>query len=200
FLLIFCILSVKTIVQGDYTFTLFNIDPFFKTKEDFKYIVAGAALLCFSFLGFDSVSTFSEETKNARKNIPRAILLITLIGGLIFTIVSYFLHSIWPDYTNISDPDSLSYSIIAMVGGPFLETTFLVIYALTGLGSAISSQASGARVLYAMGRDGQLPIGFFGKLHPKFKTPINNILLISVLSLSALFLSLSLVTSFINFG
>src|SRR5699024_6084566 len=81
-----------------------------------------------------------------------------------------------------------------------LETTFLVIYALTGLGSAISSQASGARVLYAMGRDGQLPKKFFGKLHPKFKTPMNNILLISFLSLSALFLSLSLVTSFINFG
>src|SRR5699024_9926983 len=188
------------IVQGDSSFILFNIEPFYSSRDNFQYLVAGAALLCFSFLGFDSVSTFSEETKNASKNIPRAIMIITLLGGLIFAVISYFLHSIWPDYTNISDPDSLAYTIIEIVGGPFLSSTFLVIYALTGLGSAISSQASGARVLYAMGRDGQLPKAFFGKLHHKYKTPMNNILLISVLSLSALFLSLSLVTSFINFG
>jgi len=200
FLIIFCVLSIKTIVQGDSSFILFNIEPFYSSRDNFQYLVAGAALLCFSFLGFDSVSTFSEETKNASKNIPRAIMIITLLGGLIFAVISYFLHSIWPDYTNISDPDSLAYTIIEIVGGPFLSSTFLVIYALTGLGSAISSQASGARVLYAMGRDGQLPKAFFGKLHHKYKTPMNNILLISVLSLSALFLSLSLVTSFINFG
>lgn len=200
FLIIFCILSFKTLMQGEYSLSLLTIEPFFSGKDNFKYLVAGAALLSFSFLGFDSVSTFSEETKNATKNIPRAIMLITLIGGLLFAVVSYFLHSLAPNYTNIVDADSLAYSIIATAGGPFLETTFLVIYALTGLGSAISSQASGARVLFAMGRDGQLPKSFFGKLHPKYKTPMNNILLISVLSLTALFVSLSLVTSFINFG
>src|SRR5699024_4679153 len=201
FLIIFCILSIKTMLQNEGTFiTLFNLEPFFNGKEDFKYLVAGAALLCFSFLGFDSVSTFSEETKNASKNIPRAIMLITLLGGVIFAIISYFLHNIGPDYTNISNPDSLAYNIIEIVGGPFLETAFLVIYALTGLGSAMSAQASGARVLYAMGRDGQLPRSFFGKLHPKLKTPRNNIMLISIISLLALFASLSMVNSFINFG
>ncbi len=77
---------------------------------------------------------------------------------------------------------------------------FLMMYAMGVLGSAMSSQASAARVLYAMGRDGQLPNKFFGKLNKRYQTPTNNIILISFLSLSSLFLSLTLVASFINFG
>lgn len=64
----------------------------------------------------------------------------------------------------------------------------------------MSSQASASRVLYAMGRDGQLPKRFFGTLHKKYNTPVNNILVISGFSLLALVLSLTLVASFINFG
>jgi amino acid transporter len=199
FLLIFCILAVKEITSGTGTGMLVNMKPFFNPDESFKYVVAGAALLCFSFLGFDSVSAFSEETINPRKNIPRAIFIITLTGGILFSTVAYFAHNVWPDYMGFTDPDAAAYDIIGLVGGSFLKSLFLVIYGIVVFGSALTSQASGARVLYAMGRDGQLPT-FFGKLHPVLKTPINNIILISVLSLLALFLSLSLVASFINFG
>ncbi|MFC5587954.1 APC family permease [Sporosarcina soli] len=200
FLAVFCLLSIKSIVQGEGTGVLVNLEPFFNTKESFKYIVAGAALLCFSFLGFDSVSTFSEEVKNPEKNIPRAIFLVTIIGGLCFIIVSYVAHNVWPNYMGFKDPDSAAYEIIFLIGGNALQAAFLAITALVVFGSASASQASAARVLYAMGRDGQLPTGFFGKLHEKTRTPVNNILLIGVLSLSALFLSLTFVASFINFG
>lgn len=200
FLIIFCTLSIKEITLGTGTGTLYNMDPIINREESFKYVVAGAALLCFSFLGFDSVSTFSEETINPKKNIPKAIFIITLMGGLIFTMVSYFAHNVWPDYMSFTDPDSASYDIIGLVGGNVLKTMFLAITAIVVFGSAMSSQASAARVLYAMGREGQLPKRFFGKLNKKHKTPTNNILLISFLSLPSLFLSLSLVASFINFG
>src|SRR5690606_5185240 len=89
FIIVFAVLSIKSIMQGEGTGMLLNIEPFFQTNESFTYIVAGAALLCFSFLGFDSVSTFSEETVNPERNIPRAIFIITLIGGLIFVTVAY---------------------------------------------------------------------------------------------------------------
>lgn len=166
----------------------------------FPQIVAGAALLCFSFLGFDAVSTFSEEVKNPKKNIPRAILIVTIIGGIIFIIVSYLAHNVWPDYNSFKDADAASYEIMARVGGSALESAFLAVTAIVVFGSASAAQASASRVLYAMGRDGQLPKSFFGKLSKKTKVPVNNILLISLLSLSALFLSLTLVASFINFG
>ncbi len=200
FLLIFCILSIKSILQGTGTGTLFNIEPFFNPDETFSLIVAGAALLCFSFLGFDSVTAFAEETVNPKKNIPRSLILVTLIGGFIFIVVSYLSHNLWPDYMSFSNPDSAAYEIIGLVGGNVLSTTFLVVTAFVVFGSATASLASASRVLFAMGRDGQLPEKFFGKLHKKYKTPVNNILLISCLSLSALFLSLTLVASFINFG
>lgn len=200
FIIVFAVLSIKSIMQGEGTGMLLNIEPFFQTNESFTYIVAGAALLCFSFLGFDSVSTFSEETVNPERNIPRAIFIITLIGGLIFVTVAYLAHQVWPDYMSFKDPDSASYEIIELIGGSALKTMFLMMYAMGVLGSAMSSQASAARVLYAMGRDGQLPNRFFGKLNKRYQTPTNNILLISFLSLSSLFLSLTLVASFINFG
>lgn len=114
--------------------------------------------------------------------------------------MAYLAHQVWPDYMSFKDPDSASYEIIELIGGSALKTMFLMMYAMGVLGSAMSSQASAARVLYAMGRDGQLPNKFFGKLNKRYQTPTNNIILISFLSLSSLFLSLTLVASFINFG
>lgn len=199
FIVIFIGLAAKDIMDGAGTGAIFNFEPFYNPEESFSYIVAGAALLCFSFLGFDSATAFAEETINPKKTIPRAVLIITLVGGAIFMSVSYFAHNVWPDYTTFTNADSASHEIITFVGGKLLASGFLAVYFVTVFGSAMSSQASASRVLFAMGRDGQLP-RFFGKLHHKYQTPINNILLISVLSLLSLVLSLTLVASFINFG
>ncbi|MGE7836134.1 APC family permease [Viridibacillus arvi] len=200
FILIFIGFSIKEILMGESTTTLFSLEPFFNSKEPLSYTIAGAALLCFCFLGFESVTAFSEETVNPKKTIPRAVILITLGGGLIFTCVSYFSHLVWPAYQTFNRPDAAAYDIINFVGGKVMYSIYLALYALAVLGSAMSSQASASRVLYTMGRDGQFPKKFFGTLHPKYKTPVNNILLISIFSLLALFLSLELVASFINFG
>ncbi len=199
FIFIFICLSAKEITGGAGTGTIFNFEPFYNPEESFSYLVAGAALLCFSFLGFDSATAFAEETINPEKTIPRAVFIITLVGGAIFMSVSYFAHNVWPDYTTFTDPDSASHEIITFVGGKLFSSLFLAVYAITAFGSAMSSQASASRVLFAMGRDGQLP-KFFGRLHHKFQTPVNNILIIGTISLLALVLSLTLLASFINFG
>ncbi|MFL0364703.1 APC family permease [Pseudobacillus sp. 179-B 2D1 NHS] len=200
FILLFIGLSIKEIAGGAGTGTLFSLKPFYNSEEPLSFIISGAALLCFSFLGFDSATAFAEETVNPQKNIPRAVFIITLVGGAIFITVSYFAQNVWPNYNSFVDPDSAAHEIIKFVGGKALASAFLAVYAVTAFGSAMSSQASASRVLYAMGRDGQLPNKFFGTLHQKYNTPVNNILLISAISLLALFLSLSLVASFINFG
>ncbi|EJQ37633.1 hypothetical protein IEE_05192 [Bacillus cereus BAG5X1-1] len=200
FILIFIGFSIKEIFMEESTATLLSLEPFFNSKEPFSYTIAGAALLCFCFLGFESVTAFAEETVNPKKTIPRAVILITLGGGLIFTSVSYFSHLVWPAYNTFNNPDSAAYEIIKLVGGRAMYSIYLALYALAVLGSAMSSQASASRVLYTMGRDGQFPKRFFGTLHPRYRTPVNNILIISSFSLLALFLSLDLVASFINFG
>lgn len=203
FAVIFSLSSIYSVESGIGTGIIFgNMDPVinFSVEDPFKYIIAGASLLCFSFLGFDSVTTFSEEVENPEKTIPKAIFLVTLIGGILFITVSYFAYQVWPNYTLFPDLDAASAEVIQVVGGKFLYSIFLTIFALSIIGSALSSQASGARILFAMGRDGQLPKKFFGRLHPKYKTPTFNILLIGAISISATFLSLGLIASFINFG
>lgn len=200
FILLFIGFSIKEVIGGAGAGTLFTFEPFYNSEEPFSFIVAGAALLCFSFLGFDSATTFAEETVKPAKTIPRAVFSITLAGGAVFIAVSYFAHLVWPNYGTFSNPDSASHEIITFVGGEALASGFLAVYAITAFGSAMSSQASASRILYAMGRDGQLPRKFFGTLHSKLQTPVNNILFISAFSLLALFVSLSLVASFINFG
>ncbi|WP_330219164.1 APC family permease [Peribacillus butanolivorans] len=200
FIAIFIGLSIREITGGTGTGTLWSFESFYNTNEHFSFIVAGAALLCFSFLGFDSATAFAEETIQPEKTIPRAIYIIMFTGGILFIAVSYFAHNVWPLYDTFSNADAAANEIITLVGGKTFATFFLAVYGFTAFGSAMSSQASASRVLYAMGRDGQLPKRFFGTLHKKYNTPVNNILVISGFSLLALVLSLTLVASFINFG
>ena len=65
----------------------------------FGALMAGAAVLCLSFLGFDAVSTLAEECRDARRDVPRAIILTTLFAGLLFTVLAYVSQLVLPGST-----------------------------------------------------------------------------------------------------
>ncbi len=199
-LIVFVALSIKGIMDGMGTGTLLSAKPFFNPDVPLTSIMAGASLLCLSFLGFDAVSTLSEETKNANYVIPKAIMLVTLIGGAIFIFVSYIGHMIYPDYGSFKNPDTAAYEIIKFTGGNLLISIFAPASLVGCLASGLASHSSVTRLLYAMGRDSILPKKLFGYIHPRFKTPVFNVVLVGFLSLSALFVDLVTATSFINFG
>src|SRR5690606_11858918 len=90
--------------------------------------------------------------------------------------------------------------IAVMIGRNLFLSIFLAGALFSVFASGLAAQLSASRLLYAMGRDGVLPKRFFGYLHPKFNSPVANILLIGVLSLGAIFLSLEEATSLINVG
>jgi putrescine importer len=69
-------------------------------------IITGATIVCFSFLGFDAVTTLSEETPDAARTIPKAIFLTALYGGLIFIAASFFMQLFFPDISRFKDPDA----------------------------------------------------------------------------------------------
>ncbi|MGE8150775.1 APC family permease [Pseudomonas vancouverensis] len=186
-------------VGGDASTPLWSIKPFFNGDMQMPLIMSGAAIACYSFLGFDAVSTLTEETRDPRRTIPRAIMLITLIGGLIFVGVSYFVQIAHPSF-QFDNVDSAAYEIARNVGGDLFVSIFLIGLIVGQFASGLSAQASGSRLLYAMGRDGVLPKSFFGTLHERFGTPINSILLCAVVALLALKLDVTTSTSFINFG
>jgi putrescine importer len=177
------------------------LDPFFAGDTNISSIAAGAAILALAFLGFDAVSTLSEEAKDARKSIPRAILICTLIGGLLFIVTAYIAGLVFPDFQNFTDTDSAPLDVMTRIGGTALFTFFTAAYIAGSFASAITSQASVARILFAMGRDGQLPKRIFAALHPRFKTPWLGIIAVGLIGLfGALFLPLDIAASVISFG
>ena len=186
-------------VGGDASTPLWSVKPFFNGDMQMPLIMSGAAIACYSFLGFDAVSTLTEETRDPRRTIPRAIMLITLIGGLIFVGVSYFVQIAHPSF-QFDSVDSAAYEIARNIGGDLFVTIFLIGLIVGQFASGLSAQASGSRLLFAMGRDGVLPKSFFGTLHERFGTPVNSILLCAVVALLALKLDVTTSTSFINFG
>lgn len=186
-------------VGGDASTPLWSVKPFFNGDMQMPLIMSGAAIACYSFLGFDAVSTLTEETRDPRRTIPRAIMLITLIGGLIFVSVSYFVQIAHPSF-QFDSVDSAAYEIARNIGGDLFVSIFLIGLIVGQFASGLSAQASGSRLLFAMGRDGVLPKSFFGTLHERFGTPVNSIVLCAVVALLALKLDVTTSTSFINFG
>jgi amino acid transporter len=186
-------------IGGDVSKPLWTLAPFVSGDMQMPMIMSGAAIACYSFLGFDAVSTLTEETRDPRKTIPRAIMLITLIGGLIFVGVSYFVQLAHPSFV-FENVDSAAYEIARNIGGDVFVSIFLIGLIVGQFASGLSAQASGSRLLYAMGRDGVLPRSFFAGLSERFGTPVNSILLCAVVALLALKLDVTTSTSFINFG
>jgi putrescine importer len=197
-LLAFVVLCIHY-VGGDPTKPLWDLTPFYRGDMKQPMIMAGAAIACYSFLGFDAVSTLTEETRDPRRTIPRAILLITLIGGGIFVASSYFVQLAHPS-TQFKSVDNAAFEIAQNIGGDVFASIFLIGLIIGQFASGLSAQASASRLLYAMGRDSVLPNHFFGQLSSRFSTPVNNLLICGVVALLALKLDVTTSTSFINFG
>jgi putrescine importer len=162
-------------------------------------IFAGAAILCLSFLGFDAVSTLSEEAKDPTRSVPKAIMIATVVSGVIFILLSYVSQIVFPS-NNFADVDAGSTDVMLAAGGQFLNVFFTAAYVAGCIGSALTSQASVARILYAMGRDGILPRRVFGEILARFGTPALSILAVSVVSLLAIWIGLADLASIVSFG
>lgn len=159
----------------------------------------GAAILALSFLGFDSVSTLAEEAKDARRDVPRAIMICTLSAGIVFIILAYAAQLVYPATNFGAHADAASVPVIS-AAGQWLSVVFIAAYVAGASGSALTSQASVARILFAMGRDGVLPRRVFGGLSVRFGTPTIAILIVSVVSLGAIWIDLATLSNMISFG
>ncbi|MBF7018313.1 APC family permease [Staphylococcus sp. 18_1_E_LY] len=199
-IVIFIILCVWSVLHGMGEGHLVSKNVFVLPQSNITPVLAGASIACYSFLGFDAVTTLAEETKNPEKTIPKAIMLITLIGGFLFIAVAYVLSITIPNFDAIENTDSAAFEIAKIVGGNFLSALFLSGLILAQFASGLSAQTSGARLLYAMGRDGVLNKKIFGFVGKRSQTPLFNLMFIGVVGLVGILMSISTSTSFINFG
>jgi len=195
-LLFFVILSITHLVSGSQS--LVSVTPFVG-GGGFSAIAAGAAVAAYSFLGFDAISTLTEETYDAERTIPKAIVLVAFIGGAIFIVVTYFVTLVSPGGT-FDNADSLAADIAKTIGGSLFGAVFLTGLIVGQFTSGLAAQAAVARLLYAMGRDNVLPRRLFGWVSERFHTPVFNIALAGIIGLTAIFLDVATSTSFINVG
>ncbi len=162
-------------------------------------VVAGAAVAAYSFLGFDAVSTLSEEVKDARRNVPRAIVAVVLIGGGIFILVAFVLQWAHPGF-DFAAPDTAGFEIMGVIGGPVFAGFVNAAMLIGTIASCLAVQASGSRLLFVMGRDGVLPRRIFGRLSARFRTPVVSLLIIAAIGVAGQLFTVGDATSLINFG
>ncbi len=199
FVFIFWFLTIKSLLEGVGAGTLLSIQPLFNAEIKLPVILAGASILCFSFLGFDSLTTLSEETINPEKTIPRAIIIMLLTIGVLYIGSAYLAQLVHPGFT-FENTDSAAMEVVYLVGGNMFKSLFVTAVILGNFSSGVASTTSASRVLYAMGRDSVLPKKIFGHIHSRFKTPSTGIIVIGIISLLGIVLTLDQVIKFINFG
>ena len=198
-LIFFLVLSLRHVIDVSGAAAVISADPFWNSSTTITAVSAGAALTAYSFIGFDAVSTFAEETVNARKTVPRAIILTAVLAGIIFIIVAYITQLVHPGGL-FENAASAPLDIAKTIGGDLFGALFLATVIIAQFTAGIPIQAAGARLMFAMGRDNVLPNKLFAYVSKKWRTPVFNIVLTGVVGFIALGLTVASSTSFINFG
>lgn len=161
--------------------------------------LAGAAMIFFAYIGFDSVSTHAEEARNPQRDVPIGIIASLVICTILYIAVTAVLTGMVP--YNMIDVDAPVAAAFAHVGLPWIQ--FLVsLGAIVGITSVmLVLMLSQPRVLLAMSRDGLLPPKFFAAVHPRFKTPWKSTILTGILvGIMAAIIPLGVLAELVNIG
>jgi putrescine importer len=150
----------------------------------------GTSIAVLTYIGFDGISTMSEEVENPRRNIMLGTVFTCLFIGIISAIEVYIAQLAWPYHGPFSDSivDTAYVHVAMRIGGKFLFHLINATLLIANMGSGIAAQFGAARLLYGMGRDNALPRKFFGSLSIKTAIPRNNVLLIGACTMLGVFL------------
>jgi putrescine importer len=199
-MLVFIFLVVTGIGNSQGYSGILTTKPLWNGNTEMMSLISGISLVCFSYLGFDAVSTLASETKNPTKTIPKAIILTTLVGGGIFITVSWFVQLSFPSLSQFKNPDEALPEIALFVGGAVFQSALLTVQIMNAFASGLATHASASRLMYIMGRDGVFNKRIFGAISKKRGTPLYSIFFVGMISLLAIYVDLATVVSFVSFG
>ena len=199
-MVLFIYLVIRGVGEGQGYEHVLTLAPLFNGDSSILPLIAGASILCFSFLGFDAVTTMSHETQDPKRTIPRAVMLTTLSGGIIFLTASWFIQLYFPSNVRFNNPDEALPEIVLYVGGALFQSVFLCAQIMNTFASGLATHASASRLIHIMGKDGIFHKETFGQVHSKLGTPLYAVLLVGLISLTAIALDLATVVSMISFG
>src|SRR6202040_1415112 len=182
-------------------------DPGFFTRpfydpQTFTYgnLFGCTSLAVLTYIGFDGISTLSEEVENPRRNIMFATVLTCLVIGILSASEVYVAQLVWPASEPFPNQDQAYVFAAARMWAPLFSIVGLTLL-VANFGSGMGAQIGAARLLYGMGRSKALPQSFFGAVEPKRHVPRNNVIFVGVVALAGAFIiSYGLGAEMLNFG
>jgi putrescine importer len=170
--------------QGTVNYLLPFYDPH---TFSWNNLMGCTSIAVLTYIGFDGISTLSEEAENPRRNILLATVYTCVVIGVLSAIEVYVAQLIWPAKEAFPDINT-AYSYVA---GRAWKPLFPIVgftLLLANFGSGFGSQLGAARLLYGMGRSNALPKAFFGKIDLKSRVPRNSVIFVGVVAILGAFL------------
>jgi amino acid transporter len=185
----------------------FSFAPFYHAVGNVPATVFGAfSIAVLSFLGFDAISTLSEEARGGPKAVARATMLSLVICATLFVAQTWFASVFLHGKSALPDGDETNeafYRIVDLVGGRTFEFVFAVPgIVLAGFAGAVAAQVATARLVFGMARDGRLP-RILARVDARRHSPVAATILVSVVTLITSLLlvdNLEFLTSMVSFG
>jgi len=147
-------------------------------------LFTGTSVAVLTYIGFDGISTLSEEAENPRRNILLATVLVCLITGVLSSLEVYGAQLVWGSKPFPSDQVESSFALISkQAGGIVLYHVINFTLLIANMGSGMGAQLAAGRLLYGMGRGNALPKSFFGAIEPQRHIPRNNIITVGIFAL-----------------
>jgi putrescine importer len=201
------VIAIFFVVAARYIFGLPHDEPGFFTRPFYdpslwntKAVLGGTSIAVLTYIGFDGISTLSEEAENPRRNILLATVLTCLVIGILSAFEVYAAQLIWPASQPFPDVDT---AFVAVAGRAWKPMFAIIGFTLlvANFGSGMGAQIGAARLLFGMGRSNALPRSFFGVVDAKHRVPRNNVLFVGAIALIGAFvMSYGLGAEMLNFG
>lgn len=179
--------------MGMTTLGLYNPETF-----SFGKLLTGTSIACFSYLGFDAITTLAEDVKEPKKTLPKATVFTCLIMTTVFVIMSWLAQNLYPALT-YSNPDAAFMDAARVAGGATMANAITLAMVAGAFAFSLDMMAGVTRLLFGMGRDGVLPKKIFGYVNKK-GVPVWNIIIVTIFCLIFSNVSLGDLIPLINFG
>jgi putrescine importer len=201
--LVFFAFVIRFVWGLDHYGAAFFTQPFYNPETfTFGGVFRGTSIAVLTYIGFDAISTFSEEVENPRRNVMLATVLVCVITGILSSLEVYAAQLVWGSKPFPADMVESAFPLVArQVGGFFLFHLLNFTVLIANIGSGMGAQLGAARLLYGMGRSRGIPQNFFGVLDSKNRIPRNNVIFVGAIALVGAFLiSYEKGTELLNFG
>jgi putrescine importer len=197
---IFFVAAARYVFRTPHDGAAYFTRPFYDPSMwNMKAVLGATSIAVLSYIGFDGISTLSEEAENPRRNILLATVLTCFVIGILSALEVYAAQLIWPATQAFPNSDT-AFTYVAGRAWPPLFAILGFTLLVANFGSGMGAQIGAARLLYGMGRSKALPQSFFGVVDSKRRVPRNNVIFVGTIALVGALLVIVPTTAFHLWG